>query len=199
MCRHAVVYIPLGQAIGRWGNFFNEEAFGTTTTLPWGMTSNKIQAYLRMNCPELDSTMPVHPTFLYESICSFIIFFVLMHIRKKSKHAYETTASYMILYGIVRFFLEGIRTDSLYIRNTSIRTSQLLSLILVIGGIALIIVSHKLNWTRKPLPEAILAKDVKLFGEEAKVEDAKDESSTLEANSENEAAMSTESNNKDVK
>lgn len=199
---YAVVYIPLGQAIGRWGNFFNEEAFGTTTTLPWGMTSNKIQAYLRMNCPELDSTMPVHPTFLYESICSFIIFFVLMYIRKKSKHAYETTASYMILYGIVRFFLEGIRTDSLYIGNTSIRTSQLLSLILVIGGIALIIVSHKLNWTRKPLPEAILAKDVKLFEEEAKVEDAKDakeESSTLEANSENEAAMSTESNNEDVK
>ena len=63
---YCVVYIPLGQAIGRWGNFFNQECFGTTTTLPWGMTSDKISSYLAANCPDLDPSMPVHPTFLYD-------------------------------------------------------------------------------------------------------------------------------------
>jgi len=64
-----VVYIPLGQAIGRWGNFFNQEAFGTNTTLPWGMISESTTAYLKMYCPTLDANAPVHPTFLYESFC----------------------------------------------------------------------------------------------------------------------------------
>jgi len=128
---YCIVYIPLGQAIGRWGNFFNQEAFGTTTDLPWGMTSTSVEAYLKSNCPTLDSTMPVHPTFLYESIADLIIFIVLYNVRKRSKHALETTCTYCVLYGLARFFIEGLRTDSLYIGSTSIRTSQLLSAILV--------------------------------------------------------------------
>lgn len=132
---YCVVYLPLGQAIGRWGNFFNQEAFGTTTTLPWGMTSSTIESYLSANCPNLVSTMPVHPTFLYESICDLIIFFILLKVRKNSKIPFETSCVYFILYGIARFFIEGLRTDSLYIGHTSIRISQVLSLVLIVAAL----------------------------------------------------------------
>ena len=155
---YCVVYIPLGQAIGRWGNFFNQECFGTTTTLPWGMTSDKISSYLAANCPDLDPSMPVHPTFLYESLCTLTIFVVLLIVREASTRRWDTTCVYMILYGIVRFFIEGLRTDSLYIGSTGIRTSQLLSLILVFAGFAVVLVSHLKEWERLPLPEKVFKK-----------------------------------------
>ena len=155
---YCVVYIPLGQAIGRWGNFFNQECFGTTTTLPWGMTSDKISSYLAANCPDLDPSMPVHPTFLYESLCTLTLFVVLLIVREASTRRWDTTCVYMILYGIVRFFIEGLRTDSLYIGSTGIRTSQLLSLILVFAGFAVVLVSHLKEWERLPLPEKVFKK-----------------------------------------
>lgn len=150
--------LPLGQAIGRWGNFFNQEAFGTTTTLPWGMTSSEIRNYLATNCPTLDSTMPVHPTFLYESLGNIILVCILFYLRKHSKYAYETSAVYFIGYGILRFFVEGLRTDSLYISGTAIRASQLLSVILVICGLLYIAFAHYKKIGRKPLPEKFLSK-----------------------------------------
>ncbi|MCQ2516428.1 MAG: prolipoprotein diacylglyceryl transferase [Saccharofermentans sp.] len=152
---YCVVYIPLGQAIGRWGNFFNQEAFGTTTNLPWGMTSDKIASYLRINCPYLDSTMPVHPTFLYESLLTLTVFIILLLVRSKSTHKYEVVSMYMVGYGLARFFLEGLRTDSLYIAGTTIRTSQLLSLILVVAGLLIIIITRYNNFVREPLPERL--------------------------------------------
>lgn len=159
---YCIVYIPLGQAIGRWGNFFNQEAFGTTTTLPWGMTSVKISHYLETYCPDLDPSMPVHPTFLYESLCTTAIFFVLMLlVRPNSKHRYETASVYMVLYGIARFFIEGLRTDSLYIGATNIRTSQLLSLILVFAGLTIILISHLKDWERIALPESVFVNRAK--------------------------------------
>jgi len=152
---YCIVYVPLGQAIGRWGNFFNQEAFGTTTTLPWGMTSQTVSDYLSRNCPNLDSSMPVHPTFLYESLINLALFFVLLWVRKHSKYAFETTSVYMIIYGVARFFLEGLRTDSLYLGNTNIRTSQLLSLILVLAGLIYIAVAQYKDFERQPLPERL--------------------------------------------
>lgn len=148
-----IVYVPLGQAIGRWGNFFNQEAFGTTTTLPWGMTSSTISSYLRIHCPSLDSSMAVHPTFLYESICTLIIFFILLQVRKRSTHAYGTFSTYLILYGIARFFIEGLRTDSLYIGSTGIRTSQLLSAVLIVIGLSIIAVVRSRNIGIAEIPE----------------------------------------------
>ena len=145
--------LPLGQAIGRWGNFFNQEAFGTTTTLPWGMTSPSIQAYLLLNCPTLDYTQPVHPTFLYESLGNIVLFVILLYMRKHSKYAYETSCIYFIGYGLIRFFIEGLRTDSLYITGTAIRVSQLLSAILVFGGLLAIAYIHYKKMERQPLPE----------------------------------------------
>jgi len=152
---YCIVYVPLGQAIGRWGNFFNQEAFGTTTTLPWGMTSETVSDYLSRNCPNLDSSMPVHPTFFYEFTINIALFFFLLWVRKHSKYAFETTSVYMIVYGIARFFLEGLRTDSLYLGNTAIRTSQLLSLILVVFGLLYIAYAQYNDRERLPLPERL--------------------------------------------
>ena len=118
-----VVYIPLGQAIGRWGNFFNQEAFGVNTTLPWGMYSNGTEAYLRtLSLPGVivDPTAPVHPTFLYEFLANMLIFFLLLRIRKQSKTPLEPMFWYFLLYGFVRFFVESIRTDPLFIGQTNL-------------------------------------------------------------------------------
>ncbi len=153
---YAIIYIPLGQAIGRWGNFFNQEAFGTNTNLPWGMISTETKWYLQTYCPTLDPSQPVHPTFLYESIATILIFVGLYFIRKHSKRAYTTTASYMIFYGIVRFFIEGLRTDSLYIGETSLRTSQVVSVVLVVMGFLLIACARIFDWQRMPIPERFL-------------------------------------------
>ena len=152
---YCVVYLPLGQAIGRWGNFFNQEFFGTNTTLPWGMTSSTIASYLRSSCPTLVSTMPVHPTFLYESLADLAIFFILLYIRKHSKIPFETSCAYFALYGTARFFIEGLRTDSLYIGNTSIRTSQLLSLIFVVLALAYIAYARTQKFEKKGFPKKL--------------------------------------------
>ncbi len=71
-----------------------------------------------------------HPTFLYESVCTFIIFLILSKVEKNKKITGQVFYLYFILYGIARFFIEGLRTDSLYIANTDIRVSQLLSIVL---------------------------------------------------------------------
>ena len=152
---YCVVYLPLGQAIGRWGNFFNQECFGTNTSLPWGMTSSTIEGYLSQNCPTLVSTMPVHPTFLYESLADLAIFFILIYVRKHSKIPFETSCVYFALYGTARFFIEGMRTDSLYIGNTGIRTSQLLSLILVVAALAYIAVARVKKFEKSGFPEKL--------------------------------------------
>ncbi len=108
--------IILGQAIGRWGNFMNNEAHGGPTDLPWAILVNG---------------QMVHPTFLYESICDFIVFFFLLYYDKNMKKADgEVFLLYGILYSFARFFIEGMRTDSLYIGG--IRTAQLISAIIII-------------------------------------------------------------------
>ena len=162
---YVVVYLPLGQAIGRWGNFFNQEAFGTTTTMPWGMWSESTRTYLARFCPDLVALSPVHPTFLYESVADLIIFIILLQVRKKSTHAFETSCTYFVLYGAVRFFIEGLRTDSLYIAGTQIRASQALSLFLLLFGLFYIAFAHLKGWERKPFP-------AKLFAEAAPVREA---------------------------
>ena len=164
---YIVVYLPLGQAIGRWGNFFNQEAFGTTTTMPWGMWSESTRTYISRFCPELVALSPVHPTFLYESVADLIIFLILLQVRKKSTHSFETASVYFILYGAVRFFIEGLRTDSLYITGTQIRASQALSLFLLMFGLFYIAFAHLKNFEKKPFP-AKLYVEVAKDGEEEK-------------------------------
>ena len=138
---YLAVLIPLGQGIGRWGNFFNQEAFGTNTSLPWGMISEGTRqtlAALNPNpanpLPGLDPSLPVHPTFLYEFLANMAIFAILLVIHKRQKRPWMTVLSYFFLYGIVRFFVEGIRTDSLTFDalGQTWRISQVLSAVMVV-------------------------------------------------------------------
>ena len=117
--------LALGQAIGRWGNFANIEAYGVETTLPW-----------RMGIYEANKYVEVHPTFLYESIATFIIFIVLMKKGKSRKFSGELTYIYCMMYGLERLIVEGLRTDSLYVGV--FRISQIVSIIIIIIGIILI-------------------------------------------------------------
>ena len=114
--------VVLGQAIGRWGNFVNIEAYGVETTLPW-----------RMGIYEFGKYIEVHPTFLYESISNFILFFILINIKDKRKFEGQLTYIYLIWYGITRTIVEGLRTDSLMLG--SIRISQIVSIIIAIMGL----------------------------------------------------------------
>ena len=123
----------IGQAVGRWGNFVNIEAFGGNTSLPWGMASETITSYLTQHEEELealgmniDPNMPVHPTFLYESLWNFVGFLVLHFYSKKRKFKGEMALLYVAWYGLGRAWIEGLRTDSLYLGP--VRISQLLSL-----------------------------------------------------------------------
>lgn len=139
---YLAVYVPLGQAIGRWGNFFNQEAFGINTDLPWGMISKGTRSWLtRINpdpanpLPGLDPNLPVHPTFLYEFLANMVIFVILLAIRRKSdKYPYRTMLTYFLLYGLTRFFVEGIRTDALVFTmfGQEFRVSQLVSLVMIV-------------------------------------------------------------------
>lgn len=112
----------LGQAIGRWGNYINQEAYGTPTNLPWGIVIDGVK---------------VHPTFLYESLWDFGVFLFLLWYRKnKSKVSGETFLIYLVLYSLGRFFIEGLRTDSLMLGP--IRIAQLISICSIVAGILII-------------------------------------------------------------
>ena len=130
----------IGQGLGRWGNFFNQEAFGTNTTLPWGMYSEgtqnylaSVQATLAAQGVTVDPSLPVHPTFLYESLWCLLGFVVLFLYQKRRKFHGEIFLLYIIWYGAERFIVEGLRTDSLETVG-GIRVSQLLALVSVIGA-----------------------------------------------------------------
>ncbi|MDO5708029.1 MAG: prolipoprotein diacylglyceryl transferase [Andreesenia angusta] len=108
--------IILGQSIGRWGNYINQEAYGGPTDLPWAI--------------EVDG-MKVHPTFFYESVWDFTIFlFLYFYMRKNKKFDGQIFSLYLILYSLGRFFIEGLRTDSLMLGP--IRVAQLISLSLIL-------------------------------------------------------------------
>ena len=117
----------LGQAIGRWGNFANQEAHGGPTDLPWGIMIDGVK---------------VHPTFLYESIWNLLVFgFLLWYRRKKATVEGEIYLLYLILYSVGRFFIEGLRTDSLMLGP--FRVAQLISLAIIMSGGAYLIWKKK--------------------------------------------------------
>lgn len=154
----------IGQGIGRWGNFTNQEAFGTNTTAPWGMTSEKVQDFIMYSQAEftkkgfhVNPEMPVHPTFLYESIWCIIGAIILYIICSKyKKFDGQIILSYAVWYGLERAVVEGLRTDSLYIGTSTIRVSQLVSAIIVVVGLLLLVYNFiKLKKNPKPVKESI--------------------------------------------
>ena len=123
--------VLIAQAFGRWGNFFNQEAYGSQVTLDF-LKSLHLPDFI-INGMHIHGAY-YHPTFLYESIANVIgfllIYFVIRQIQTKQG---EQFFSYFIWYGIIRFFIEGLRTDSLYVLG--LRTAQLVSIVFVIIGV----------------------------------------------------------------
>ncbi len=178
----------IGQGIGRWGNYANQEAFGVNTTLPWGMYSAKTEAYLSELAASgssiaVDPSKPVHPTFLYESVWCLLGFVILYIICKKArKFSGQIFLCYGIWYGVERTVVEGLRTDSLYIGDTNIRTSQLVSIVLVVVcAVLLIIFSVKYTLHPKPVEGVDFFPEIPLYRYKRKAADAKKEAARLTA------------------
>ena len=131
----------IGQCIGRWGNFFNQEAFGANTDKPWGMLSWKTASFVSDHydtLTDVDAFKPIHPCFLYESMWC-LLGFILLHLYfKHRKFDGEIFIMYAGWYGLGRFFIEGLRTDSLYLGQ--VRVSQLVAGTCVVASIILWII-----------------------------------------------------------
>ena len=120
--------VMIGQIIGRWGNFCNAEAFGSFTNLPWRMGIRN---------SDFPVTIYVHPTFLYESLWNLIGFLIINAFYKKKKFDGQIILMYLTWYGLGRAFIEGLRTDSLYVGP--FRISQLVGIFCFIVGTVLLI------------------------------------------------------------
>ena len=145
-----IVSLPLGQAIGRWGNFFNREAFGGYTDCIFAMRYIKDQVkYIPAAVMDKIVTVggvdyiQVQPTFLYESLWNFALVIVMIIMRKHKKFDGQILAMYFIWYGIGRFWIEGLRTDQLLLWNTNIAVSQVVSILLIITGIGICVIRRK--------------------------------------------------------
>ena len=130
----------IGQAIGRWGNFFNQEAYGSQTDNIFRMISE--------NTIIDGKVVPVHPCFLYESVwCALGFLLLFLFNRKWQKYHGQIFYIYLVWYGFERMIVEGLRTDSLYLPfqvfGMDIRVSQVLSAVLVVVGVVLLIVNRK--------------------------------------------------------
>lgn len=154
VCRHKKIPLPamldlavhgllIGQILGRWGNFMNREAFGAET-----------EFFLRMGLTSPSgTTIYVHPTFLYESLWNLACLIFLILWRKKGGRRYDGQCAliYFFWYGLGRAWIEGLRTDSLYIGSSNIRVSQVLSVALALISLAILIVR-----SRRPHPAEAL-------------------------------------------
>lgn len=130
-------YLVLGQAIGRWGNFFNREAHGGVVSKEFiSIFPGFIQKQMYIN------GQYYHPAFLYESIWDFLIFLFLISIRRKTfLQKGDLFVFYIVGYSIGRFFIEGIRTDSLMLG--SVRVAQVLSILLIFTGLIILYLRHR--------------------------------------------------------
>lgn len=128
----------IGQCVGRWGNFMNREAFGAQITDNF---------FLRMGLTENGVTTYWHPTFLYESVWNLIGFVILHFWSKKRKYDGQVFLLYAAWYGLGRAWIEGLRTDSLYLGHTSIRISQLLAIVSCVISVAILLYIH---FAKKP-------------------------------------------------
>lgn len=147
MCDIATPSVALGQAIGRWGNFFNKEAFGAYTDNPFAMRiRTDVASFVPQGMPTFDINgseyIQVHPTFLYESTLCFLSFCILMYLYKKKKFEGHIFLLYVVIYGVGRFFIESLRQDQLIFMDIPI--SMAVSLVGVLVALsAIFIISAK--------------------------------------------------------
>lgn len=148
----------LGQVVGRWGNFFNREAFGGYTDnllamqLPVSAVrrsdiSADLAAHI-MNIGGIDY-IQVHPTFLYESLWNLCVLLFLIWYSPKKKFHGEVFCLYLLLYGIGRFWIEGLRTDQLIFFGTGLAVSQMLALVMVVVSLCIIAMGRKRQKTKQ--------------------------------------------------
>lgn len=142
--------LVLGQVIGRWGNFTNREVFGEYTDSLLAMClpidavrSRDISANIAMHIADGTNYIQVHPTFLYESLWNLALLCIMLLYRSHKKFEGEMWVVYLGGYGLGRFWIEGIRTDQLYLIGTTIPVSQLIAIILVVAAIAAEIVVRR--------------------------------------------------------
>jgi len=160
-----VMGLLIGQAIGRWGNFMNREAFGAETTLPWRMR-------LLTTAGEY---VEVHPTFLYECLWNLVgLALMVFIITKARRFDGENTWFYFLWYGVGRFWIEGLRTDSLYLFDWTlmgqpIRVSQALSAVMVVVSALMLV--YQIG-VRKPSPENLYVNRLAKAQAEAAEQDA---------------------------
>ena len=163
-----VIGLLIGQIIGRWGNFMNREAFGAQTEI-----------FCRMGLTDPSGhTIYVHPTFLYESLWNLVGFLFLARWAKKGKRKYDGQAAllYFFWYGLGRAWIEGLRTDSLYIGHTGIRVSQALSIVLVLFTGAMLLIQRG----KEHPPEKLWVNRAAAVQEEAKKESEASENEASE-------------------
>ncbi len=150
----------LGQIMGRWGNFFNREAFGDYTDSLFAMRlpldavrSSDVTEMMRKNIEVISgiSYIQVHPTFLYESLWNVGVLLIMLWWRKYKKFDGELLLIYLFGYGVGRFWIEGLRTDQLLIPNTDIAVSQVLALVLVV--VSAVLIWRMSKKTVKPVAE----------------------------------------------
>lgn len=148
----ASVGLVLGQIIGRWGNFFNREAFGGYTDTLFAMQLPLNAVYSWDVTPEMLEHLQsvdgvqyiqVHPTFLYESMWNLVVLILLLLYMKHKKFHGEVFLLYLLGYGLGRAWIEGLRTDQLWIPGTEIPVSQVLAIVLVIVSSVMIAVKRK--------------------------------------------------------
>ena len=142
-----------GQMLGRWGNFFNREAFGGYTDSLFAMRlpldavrSSDVTEQMRRHIERIDgvSYIQVHPTFLYESLWCMVLLIILFAYRKHKKYEGELFLMYLFGYGLGRFWIEGLRTDQLLLPGVGIAVSQLLAGGIVVGtGAAMLYLRKK--------------------------------------------------------
>jgi len=160
MADTAVPGLILGQIIGRWGNYFNREVFGEYSDGLLAMRlpieairdAGDISESIAAHMSETTNYIQVHPTFLYEALLNLIVLIVMLVYWKHRKFNGEIFLIYLGGYGIVRFFVEGIRTDQLLIPGTQIAVSQLLGIVLFVFAIV-VDIAVRVNLKRKSLKE----------------------------------------------
>lgn len=201
--------VMIAQAIGRWGNFCNGEAYGTPTALPWRMCSDSFaQRLYGMGLIDaetarqmLDGTLGVHPTFLYESLWNVIGFVLINLVYKKKRFDGQILLMYVTWYGFGRMFIELLRTDSLTNGN-NIRVSSLLGLLSFVVGGALLLYLFIKNKGKKTFGNAVAtatasaeATVINNADTEAEETDAKEGvEADNEENTESQEEQNTESN-----
>jgi phosphatidylglycerol:prolipoprotein diacylglycerol transferase len=204
VCKVKKIYFPafgdcivpgliLAQSIGRWGNFMNVEAFGSLTDAPWRMCSPSIANYLKSSITTeeyyqiLNGTLGAHPTFFYESFWNLIGFIAINFFYKHRKYDGQIILLVFGWYGLGRMWIEGLRTDSLYIPGTALRVSQVLAALIFVACLGLLIY-FAIKPPKKPLYIKVYPDDGEMAGEsEVSTDDA---TSPVEDNNNNEEASS---------